>query len=89
MEAEGSYVDPYRRHDARWFSTLTPTDLVCDGGKESKVPPSEAPHAGSLEPLDQSAASSDDFAHGDKDDRAGPGHGVDALRDVFVESGRD
>ena len=87
MEAEGWYVDPYRRHNARWFSNGTPTDLVCDG-KESKVPRPEAPHAGSFEAL-QGAASSDEFAHGDKVVRAGAGDGIDALRDGFVESGVD
>jgi len=53
MEAEGWYVDPYRRHKARWFSNGTSTDLVSDGGAESSDPPPDAPFTGSLEPIDR------------------------------------
>jgi hypothetical protein len=87
MEAEGWYVDPYRRHRARWFSSGTPTELVSDGGEESSDPPPETRYTGSLEPIDQAGG---DFAHWDKDDRAGRGdEGIEAVWDVFVESGGD
>jgi hypothetical protein len=90
MEAEGWYVDPYRRRRARWFSSGTPTDLLSDGGAESSDPPPEAPYTGSLEPIDQGTAPGGDFAHWDKDDRTGrDDEGVEAVWDVFVESGGD
>ena len=42
--AEGWYTDPYRRHEARWMSDGTPTDLVRDRGVESyDAPPDEEP----------------------------------------------
>jgi len=35
---EGWYEDPARRHEYRWFSRGTPTDLVMDGGHTSRDP---------------------------------------------------
>ncbi len=37
--AEGWYEDPYRVHEARWFSMGTATKLVRDGDIESSDPP--------------------------------------------------
>ncbi len=42
--AEGWYTDPYGRHEARWMSDGTPTELVRDRGVESyEAPPDEEP----------------------------------------------
>jgi hypothetical protein len=35
---EGWYEDPADRHERRWFSQGTPTDLVMDGGRTSRDP---------------------------------------------------
>ncbi len=50
MNEEGWYVDPYRRHEARWISAGTPTALVRDGGVESQDPPPEGTISGDMEP---------------------------------------
>ena len=47
MHEEGWHVDPYGKHDARWISDGTPTDLVRDSGIVSKDPPPEAAYPGS------------------------------------------
>ena len=40
--AEGWHTDPYGRHEARWMSGGTPTELVRDRGVESyDAPPDE------------------------------------------------
>jgi hypothetical protein len=47
--AEGWYVDPFGRHEARWISAGTPTGLVRDGDSEyHDEPPDEEP-SGQLE----------------------------------------
>ena len=70
MEAEGWYVDPYGIHDARWISAGKPTELVRDGGKESKDSPPSTPYSGHLEELPESA----------------PGDGSDLRRADIAES---
>lgn len=35
MKAEGWYVDPFEKHDERWFSDGNPTSLVRDDDSES------------------------------------------------------
>jgi hypothetical protein len=46
MEAEGWYHDPYGRHEARWLSEGTPTDLVRDGNQMTHdTPPPDAPQS--------------------------------------------
>jgi len=37
--AEGWYRDPFRAHDARWYSQGVPTALVRDGDVEAHDPP--------------------------------------------------
>jgi len=44
MRAEGWYLDPYALHTDRWFSDGRPTDLVRDGGQESRDPPPSVPY---------------------------------------------
>lgn len=51
MEAEGWYQDPFRRHEARWFSAGTPTALVSDHGAESHDAPPDTPITEALVPL--------------------------------------
>ncbi len=55
MEAEGWYVDPYGIHEARWISAGKPTELVRDGGKESKDAPPSNPYPGRLQELPETA----------------------------------
>ncbi len=40
---EGWYTDPYARHEARWMSESTPTDLVRDGEVEGHDPVPDGP----------------------------------------------
>jgi hypothetical protein len=60
VNAEGWYVDPYGRHEARWFSDGTPTQLVRDGGAEARDPPPNTPYTGELQPIFESASSGPD-----------------------------
>jgi hypothetical protein len=39
---EGWFIDPYERHEARWFSGGSPTSLVRDGAHEGSDPPPPA-----------------------------------------------
>jgi hypothetical protein len=52
MEAEGWYHDPYERHEARWFSDGTPTDLVRDGEQVAHDAPPPDPVQSPLVPWD-------------------------------------
>jgi hypothetical protein len=49
-KAQGWYGDPFRRHNARWFSDGNPTELVRDEGVESKDPPPSTWYSSNLEP---------------------------------------
>jgi hypothetical protein len=42
---EGWYSDPWGRHEARWMSAGTATNLVKDGDVESQDPPPNTPPA--------------------------------------------
>jgi len=84
MQPEGWYVDPYRKHQAQWFSNGTPTDLVSDGGKESIDNPPDVLCTGPLDPIGRV----DGFAHWDEDDPSGHDEeGIESAVGVFVESG--
>lgn len=52
---EGWYVDPYGAHEARWFSEGTPTDLVRDGGRDSRHRPPDTPALGPFTPAPEAA----------------------------------
>jgi hypothetical protein len=42
-KAEGWYLDPFGRHEQRWFSDGRPTALVRDGDAEAQdAPPADA-----------------------------------------------
>jgi hypothetical protein len=50
---QGWYTDPFRLHEARYFSAGHPTKLVRDGTQESyDLPPDGAP-SGPADPLDE------------------------------------
>jgi hypothetical protein len=49
MDAEGWYLDPYKKHTDRWFSSGRPTKLVRDNGIESYDPPPDEAVIGPLE----------------------------------------
>jgi hypothetical protein len=95
MQAEGWYVDPYARHDQRWFSNGVPTKLVKDDGVESNDQPPDRPSTGPLEPIGvEVGPGADDFAHRDVDESAGHSGdggdiGVAAAWEAFVETGGD
>jgi hypothetical protein len=55
VKEEGWYVDPYRPHEARWFSDGTPTALVRDKGTTSQDPAPSTPYLAEPEAI-QSAA---------------------------------
>ncbi len=50
MNEEGWYIDPYRRHEARWISAGTPTSLVRDGSVEAQDTPPNEPMPAEIEP---------------------------------------
>jgi hypothetical protein len=52
-EPHGWYVDPFGRHEARYFSEGKPSKLVRDGGRETyDPPPSETFQATALRPAE-------------------------------------
>ncbi len=55
MNEEGWYVDPYKAHEARWFSEGAPTALVRDGNLESQDPPPDSPPTRPLELIVETA----------------------------------
>jgi hypothetical protein len=57
MNEEGWYIDPYGRHEARWYSDGTPTALVRDGGVEANDPAPDEPVAAELKPWTQGGGS--------------------------------
>ena len=65
MEAEGWYQDPFRRHQARWFSAGTPTALVSDHGAESHDAPPDTPITEALVPLAESEEDGTDLLRSD------------------------
>ena len=66
MHAEGWYRDPYKIHADRWFSDGSATELVRDGGKESKDPPPDSPFPTPLVEADPvGPPSSDDLRRAD------------------------
>jgi hypothetical protein len=48
-EAQGWYVDPFGRHELRWFSEGAPTALVRDGGTDGEDPPPQPTWDGALQ----------------------------------------
>jgi hypothetical protein len=61
-EAEGWCVDPYRRHELRWFSAGTPTALVRDNGVDGHdAPPAGPPPTAPVEAPEVDAPSAERY----------------------------
>lgn len=60
MNPEGWYHDPFRLHEARWFSDGNPTALVRDGRVESRDDPPSSDYEAPLELIDDGDESSPD-----------------------------
>lgn len=84
MKEEGWYVDPYRLHEARWFSDGTPTALVRDKGTTSQDPAPSAPYLAEPEAIPESVSSADDVRSADGSDQSRDP--VDAIWTIFTES---
>jgi len=52
-KAQGWCGDPFRLHEARWFSVGNPTALVRDQGVESKDPPPNTRYCSFVEPVSE------------------------------------
>jgi hypothetical protein len=84
--AEGWFHDPYRRHEARWFSDGSATDLVRDGSAVSRdAPPDGEPQT----PLTHWAASAvqgnNDLLRADANQTEDPLDKKDAARAAVDE----
>jgi len=87
IKAQGWYRDPYRQHNARWFSDGNPTPLVRDDGVESRDEPPTTWFARRLEPVPETEGA---LLH-THDEFGGPRSdtGVDAAWEFFVSTGGD
>ena len=89
---EGWYLDPFKIHEARWFSDGTPTALVRDkDGVESYDQPPSTTFQGDLTPVPESVPSDgDDLLRADEenpDDQIhDPNASFNLIRDTFQES---
>ena len=88
MGAEGWYVDPFGRHDARWFSDGTPTALVRDGDTVLNDNPPSPAFDGQLEHLEGTTAEhGDDLRRADDNDTPfDPAAGPRKAFDVFDQT---
>lgn len=94
MEAEGWYRDPFELHEARWFSTGTPTSLVRDGSQVTHDAPPSEPLPGPLVPWDggATAQNADDLLRADAlqeggGDDGGTGEQMDKVSRVVFNTG--
>jgi hypothetical protein len=89
---EGWYLDPFKVHEARWFSDGTPTALVRDrDGVESYDQPPSTTFQGDLTPVSENVAGGgDDLLRADEenpDDHIyDPNAAFPLVRDTFSES---
>lgn len=83
-KAQGWYGDPFRRHNARWFSDGNPTALVRDEGVESTDPPPTTVYSGHLEPAGEVEGELLHAHSGGAGDAAVPG-----IWGIFVSTGGD
>ena len=89
---EGWYLDPFKAHEARWFSDGTPTALVRDqGGVESHDAPPSTTFQGDLTPVPELVSSDgDDLLRADEENPSDqihdPNASFDLLLDTFGES---
>jgi hypothetical protein len=89
---EGWYLDPFKVHEARWFSDGTPTTLVRDkDGVETYDAPPSTTFQGDLTPVSEPVTSdSDDLLRADEenpDDQIhDPNASFNLTGDAFSES---
>ncbi len=83
MREEGWYTDPYRRHEARWFSDGTPTELVRDQGKTSKDPAPGGSYAEQPKPVPE-ASDADDLQRADDEEQS---RVQEKIWTIFTRSG--
>jgi hypothetical protein len=89
---EGWYLDPFKVHEARWFSDGIPTALVRDkGGVESYEQPPSTTFEGDLTPVPEVVPSDgDDLLRADEenpeDQIHDPNGAFNLVRDTFEES---
>jgi len=86
VKEEGWYTDPYRLHDARWFSDGTPTALVRDAGVTSKDPPPNTPYLDQPEPVPEKPSSVDEIRRADEAEKDSD-RVQDAIWTIFTKSG--
>ena len=72
-KAEGWYVDPFARHELRWFSDGTPTALVRDAGVDGHDEPPAATWDGPLEEPVEVPAVDETLRAGEEPDAPDPG----------------
>jgi hypothetical protein len=74
MDEEGWYRDPYGRHECRWFSAGTATELVRDGHQVGHDAPPPGPPSAPLVPCDEAEAENegDDLRRADALQDDGP-----------------
>ena len=84
VKAQGWYTDPFRRHQARWFSDGEPTALVRDEGVDSNDPPPTTGYSGPLEPAAEFEGELL-HAHGGTAGKAT----VDGIWHIFLSTGGD
>lgn len=80
MKAEGWYHDPFERHQHRWFSDGTATNLVRDDGVEAhdEPPDDQIPESG-LEPIESDGGDARDLRRADDSALAAPFDSEGAL----------
>jgi hypothetical protein len=89
MVYEGWYVDPFGRHEARWFSDGSPTALVRDGGAESNDdPPSQTFEGVLTRPEGTSPVNGEDLRRSDDENSESfdPAAGPRTAFDVFDQT---
>ena len=87
MKEEGWYTDPYRFHEARWFSDGTPTALVRDAGVTSKDPPPDTPYLDQPESAPEKAPlDADDLRRADENE-PDPNQVEEEIWTIFTKSG--
>jgi hypothetical protein len=86
MTEEGWYTDPFRRHDARWFSDGSPTALVRDAGVTAQDPPPDTSFVVDPQGIDDAPSLAADDLRRAGEESDDPGAGVDAVWTYFTRS---
>ena len=95
-DEEGWYIDPYGRHEARWYSDGRPTKLVRDGTVEGYEEPPGQPPAQPPVPVPDRLVRKNALHHGEdlrradaaeRDDYHDPDRTSDKAWESFPEIG--